>query len=98
MDEWPGRANEPDDQRGDRQGLPLSKPRKSQGSRPRLRNRLQLRKAPQGSTMENTFRGHLQCLDERPHTLHHQSASPHPGTKHLEPVWKVLESVESVVI
>jgi hypothetical protein len=45
VDEWSGRANEPDDQRGDHQGLPLSKPRKSEGSGPRVRDRLQLCKA-----------------------------------------------------
>src|SRR5713101_4294510 len=66
LDEWSGRANEPDDQRGDHQGLPLSKSRKSEGSRPGLRDRLQLCKAPQGSTMENALRGHLRRLDERP--------------------------------
>ena len=34
--------------------------------------------------MENSLRGHLRRLDERPCSLHHQSASPHPGTKHLD--------------
>jgi type IV secretory pathway protease TraF len=49
-----------------RPGLPLSKPRKSEGSRPRLRDRLQLCKAPQRVTMENALRGYLRRLDGRP--------------------------------
>jgi transposase InsO family protein len=51
---------------GDHPGLPLSKPRKSEGSRPGLRDCLQLCKAPQGSTMENALRDYLCCLDQRP--------------------------------
>src|ERR1700722_16694374 len=67
----------------DGQGLSLSQPRELEGARPRLRGRLQLCQAPQGLAMANAIRVHLQSLGERSFSLRDQSASPHPGTKHL---------------
>ena len=54
VDERPSRAHEPDDQGRDDQGLPLPRSRKLEGSRPRVRRRLQLRQTPQSAAMANT--------------------------------------------
>ena len=54
LDERPSRAHEPDDQGRDDQGLPLPRSRKLEGSRPRVRRRLQLRQTPQSAAMANT--------------------------------------------
>ena len=55
-----------------------------QGACPGLRHGLQLRQAPQGSTMANPVPSHLRCLGQRPSHLQNQPAPSHPGTKHLE--------------
>ncbi len=83
LDEWSGRADEPHRQGRYHQGLPLPRPRGSQGARPRLRPGLQLRQTPQGATVADPVPSHPGRMDQGPVHLQDQPAPPHPGTVHL---------------
>jgi hypothetical protein len=64
LDQRPSRADEPDHQGRDGEGLPLRRFGKHQGPCPGLRHRLQLRQAPQGSAVANAVPSHLRRLDQ----------------------------------
>jgi transposase InsO family protein len=79
----PGRAHEPDPQRGNRQTLLLRDSRSTPKPPCRLRQCLQLRQASQDPQRSHTLRVHLQDLDKRTGTIHPQSAPSNARTKHL---------------
>ena len=79
---WP--VDEPHGEERHRQGLPLSRPGSAPRPRPGLRDRLQLRQAPQGATLANPVPGHLRCLAGRPVRLQDRPTPPHPGTKQIQ--------------
>jgi hypothetical protein len=69
VDQWSGRENEPNPQRGDRTALSLRKPRPTQTASRRLPCRLQLRQTPQNPQRINPARIRLQKMDGRPLSL-----------------------------
>src|SRR6202789_1076470 len=83
LDERPGRANEPNDQGGDRQTLSLREPRPVAPPPRRLPRRLQFRSTAQNPQGPHALRVHLQTMDNRAQTIQPQPAPANAGTKQL---------------
>ena len=66
LDERPGRANEPDHQRGDGAAVPLREPRGTATPSRRLRRRLQLRAKIEDAQRPHAVRVRLQCWTSEP--------------------------------
>ena len=62
---------------------PLPRPRGAPGARRGVRDRLQLRQAPQGAAVANALPGQLRRLGGGPVSLQDRPAPPHHGTAHL---------------
>jgi transposase len=83
LDQWPGRAHEPDDQGSDRPTLSLRPTRSARSTPFRLHQRLQLRSAAEDPEGPHALRIHLQMLDFPARTIQTQSAPANAGTKQL---------------
>src|SRR6185312_10218594 len=81
MDQRTSRADEPYDQGGDGQTLPLRRLRSTPNSSRKLRRCLQLRTPPQDTEGAHALRVHLQSMDKSARTIHHRSDPPNAGTK-----------------
>ena len=64
--------------------VPLREPRPAQAAPTGLPDGLQFCQAPQEAARPHALRTHLQSLDRAAKPLQAQSATPHPGTKHLD--------------
>src|SRR5438270_10584983 len=74
LDQWPGRAHEPDDQGSDRQTVLLRSTRSARRTLGRLHQRLQLRQTAEDPEGPHALRIHLQMLDFPARTIQTQSA------------------------
>lgn len=83
MDNRPGRADEPDEQRMDREAVPSSPPRPATNTPLGLRGSLQLRPRSQEPEQSHSLRLNLQGLDIRTQRIHPKSDPLNAGTEHL---------------
>ena len=83
LDEWPSRANEPDDQGRHGQALPLRQPRAAERTPRDLHPRLQLRPSIKDAQWSHPVRVHLPMLDKTTRTVQQRSNPSNNGTEHL---------------
>lgn len=83
LDKWPGRADEPDDQGGNRQTLSLRQPRSAPQPHWRFRLGIQFRPTAQDPSRPHTTCIHLRRLDKRARKIQARSNQANAGTKHL---------------
>src|ERR687897_267064 len=83
MDQWAGRADEPNHQGSHRGALSLRPPGPAQTTPRRLRRRLQLRPPAEDAQGPHTLRVHLQEMDKRASKVQARSNPPNAGTEQL---------------